>query len=353
MKFLFRIFLICILSIICKLSSFSQKYICDSLQISFGIVSNPKTPLLIDSVIDSRDILTGTQIRISERKKYVYIPVDFYYVTKHPLTKEIALLFTDSLASDTAFKLVIERFELNYRESFKPVTQLIAQIKVYSGIKSTQKKLLGTLAYEIVGDKPKKGKEQESFEILITRWVANFQTDIVKLKHGAGAQRSTGFCNYFPPDTKTGQSIYTEASVLFGIQSYIIDGDLGFYDPEATPRVFRRTSFIRYRNEKRYESIAFGSRSYHFYYRLNDKFMADVGQRVCVGLNRWKDMDTYDHKLYDIVHIDVGLKAGIYYYPFGKRSVVAGLVTTHDLIYVYCMGSYYLPAIGMVVGINF
>jgi CRISPR/Cas system CSM-associated protein Csm3 (group 7 of RAMP superfamily) len=332
---------------------YSQKYICDSLIVKFGIFSNRTIPLKVDSIIDQRFSPTGSQIRISERKRYLYVPVDFYYVTPTPLKDELRSMFSDSISRDSTYKLVINRFEIYYRSGFQTLPVLIAHIEVYFGKTGEKKRFAGTLIYETVGEKPKKNMEKETFEILIEKWKDQFSRDMQKIQSYKATNSFSGFSNLLGPELKPVQRIFTQAAIVVGDKNLMVDGDLGFFEPEATKKFFRVTSFVRYRNDDRFESIAFGSRSYLYYYRINEKFVANIEQKICIGVNRWKDMKTFEHKLYDIVHIDAGFRAGIYYYPFNKRNFVAGLITTHDVLFIYCMESFYRPALGLSVGLNF
>jgi hypothetical protein len=332
---------------------FSQKYLSDSSVINFGTDTTQFIPLNVDSVLDMRDNLHGSQIKITEVVHFVFIPVDFFYLTKSELSNEIHNLFSSKDSSAKTYKLVIRRFEIGTSEGFKKVPVLLCQIEIYSGTHTGIKQYIGSLTYEKDGTKPPKNMDKVFYELLIESWKKEFKNDIERMSSSEIRTRDITFDNFVPAPDKAKEFIFTQTSFLIGLNSVQLDADLGFYNPESTIQFNRHTWFFRYRNEKRFESVAFGSRSYHWYKRLNDKWVIDLDQKLCVGVNRWKDVKTYDHKLYDIAGLNAGIKAGIYYMPFGKRSFIVGITTSQDLLYIYCMDAFFRSGIGFSVGMNF
>jgi hypothetical protein len=332
---------------------FSQKYLSDSAVVNFGTDTTQIISMNVDSVLDMRDNLQGSQIKITEVVHFVFIPVDFFYVTKSELSNEIHNLFGSGDTLGKTYKLVIRKFEIGTSEGFKKVPVLLCQIEIYSGIHATNKHYMGTLTYEKEGTKPPKNMEKVFYEILIESWKKDFAKDIERVILTELKTKDIAFGNFVPAPLKAKEFIFSQATFLTGVHCFQVDVDLGFYNPESTVQFNRHTWFFRYRNEKRFESVAFGSRSYHWYKRLNEKWVIDLDQKLCVGVNRWKDVHTYDHTLFDIVGLNAGIKAGIYYMPFGKRSIVAGVTTSQDLLYIYCMDAFFRSSIGFSIGINF
>jgi hypothetical protein len=334
-------------------SCYSQKYVSDSAVINFGTDTTLIIPMNIDSVVDMRDNLQGSQIKITEVIRFVFIPVDYFYVTKTELNNEIHNLFKSGESSEKTYKLVIRKFEIASSEGFRKLPVLLCQIEIYSGIQAGMKQYVGTLTYEKEGTKPPKNMDKVFYELLIESWKKDFARDIERVSSSDIKTREVAFGNYVPAPLKAKEFIFSQVSFLAGVNCFQIDADLGFYNPESNTRFNRHTWFFRYRNEKRFESVAFGSRSYHWYKRLNDNWMIDLDQKLCVGVNRWKDLNTYNHKLFDIVNLNARIKAGIYYMPFGKRSFFADVTTSQDLLYIYCMDAFFRSTLGFSVGINF
>jgi len=331
----------------------AQKYISDSTIVYFGKPLTQLIPLRIDSIIDARENLKGTELKITESTKYLYIPVDFYYVLEKPLTVELKSMFSDTIENTNIYKLIIDRFEFTSQEKFIKVPLLIAQIQVYSGRKGFAKQFRGTLVYEIPGKRPKRNREIECFETLIDTWKQEFTTDLQNLPDEAKENKNYLNTNFIPAKFRTGQSAITFSSFSINNQGYSIEAALGFFDPEASRKFYRHTYFFKYSNDKRFESVEFSSRCYHQFYRFNESFVTDIYVNEGIGVNRWKDMNSYNHKLYDIVQANVGVNGGIYYMPFRKRSVFIGLVLNQDLYYIYCMGMFERSGIGITLGINF
>ena len=90
----------------------AQKYVKDSVKIRFGYPISQPSSVFVDSVIDNREELKGNEIRISEKTRYLFIPVDRYYITDKSL-------------------------------------------RIYEGIHGETKYLKGTLLYQIKGSKPR------------------------------------------------------------------------------------------------------------------------------------------------------------------------------------------------------
>lgn len=327
-------------------SFYAQKYNSDSVYIKFD--TTPVIPFMVDSIIDKRTYLKENMLRISERKKYLYIPVDFFYLIDEPLSEKIKKTFKNETTLNIKLQLEIERFELTYSE-LKPLPMLVAQIKVFEQTENG-KEYIGTLVYETLGKKPKKKMENEAFETLIQSWVNIFSSDLQKIIKNDSVKKPL---NYYSQEFMPQQRIFSKAVYLWQINSYCIEGNIAFFDPEPGKRFRRQNSFILYRNDVRFESISFGRNSYMKIFRLSPDWVAAAEFRYGLGVNRWKDFNTYNHTLYDIVNFTVGIKGGFYYYPFAKRSLFAGFLANTDLIYIYSMNFFGRYGIGISLGLNF
>ena len=132
----------------------AQKYVKDSVKIRFGYPISQPSSVFVDSVIDNREELKGNEIRISEKTRYLFIPVDRYYITDKSLSNNIFCLFANQ-KQDTAYKFVIDEFEINHSKGLLAGTKLSAEIRIYEGIHGETKYLKGTLLYQIKGSKPR------------------------------------------------------------------------------------------------------------------------------------------------------------------------------------------------------
>ncbi len=327
---------------------FTQDFVKDSTVINFG--NNTIRPVLysIDSVIDQRTELSSNVLRISEKKQYRYIPVDYYFVTQQSIASNIKQLIIDDTLSDESINLVLKKFEINHRGGILPASVLSAQISIYKGKINSRKTLDGTLIYETSGKKPNKRNSQECYENLIDSWRSDFIIDIKRLQ----SNHSDSIYHYRigKEDAKT--RLYCSSAFYYGIDWCMLDVNLGFYEPEASKRFVRHSHFFRYRNEKRFESVAMGSNASHFYCRINKDFISEIEGRFCVGFNRWRDMDTFKHKLYDIANVNASIKTGILYSPFDKKGISMGGGLLLDSYYIYSLNIQLKPAVYLIFGIS-
>jgi hypothetical protein len=229
---------------------------------------------------------------------------------------------------------------------------LIAQIDVYQKNGNGNNELKGTLVYETLGKKVKKNKEKEAFETLIEDWIHIFEKDLLRITGNLNSERPK-VSNYYPAPIVARQRIFSKISYQYHFNTYSIEANIGFYDPEPGARFRRQTSYLLYVNDVRFESIAFGKRAYQDYLRISPNWILNLELRYCLGLNRWKDFYSYDHTLYDIVNFNIGVKGGILYYPFAKRSFFAGINLSSDLFYIYSMNVFERYGLGFSLGLNF
>jgi hypothetical protein len=57
-----------------------------------------------------------------------------------------------------------------------------------------------------------------------------------------------------------------------------------------------------------------------------------------IGVNRWKDYQTYDHKLYDAIILDFALNQKVIFNPLDRNSLLVGFGISEDLSYIYSRG---------------
>ena len=69
-----------------------------------------------------------------------------------------------------------------------------------------------------------------------------------------------------------------------------------------------------------------------------------------VGINRWKDMNTTEHELYDSLIGDFSISQRFSYHPKDGRALVFGLGISLDLVYVYSQGIQLQPGLMFNLG---
>ena len=329
---------------------FGQKYVKDSVTINFGEQQVLPVSMFVDTILDKRDDLKGNQLRISEKTRYLFIPVDRYFITEKPLTENIHGLFTGE-KSDTSLKLIIDQFEIDDQTGLVKRTVLSAKIRVYEGDTNESKQLKGTLLYQIKRPYPKKKDIAVNYEQLINSWKQSFVKDIDKVRKDNSHSHSFNFYNYRPLLEKIPTKLYLSSYASVGFDWWMTDVEFGFYDPEANRKFMQQTSYLRYRRTRKFESLAIGKQANHFCYRLNSNWLVEAVPQICLGLTRWNDWDTNTHDLFDIFIVNGSIREDIQFQPIDKSSILftAGLI--QDVYFINSINVQFKP--GVVFGLGY
>ena len=119
---------------------------------------------------------------------------------------------------------------------------------------------------------------------------------------------------------------------------FLIDGSLHFAYPEARRLFFNSAGIIRFRHQKKFESIEYGLLNNSLNYRLNTRYIFQFRSHFLFGLNRWKDMNTVKHKLYDALIGDFSICQRLHYHPRYARTPIFGLGLCQSVYYIYSRG---------------
>lgn len=333
--------------------TFGQKYVMDSVTIRFGMHQIPPASVFVDTVIDNRDELKGNQVRISEKTRYLFIPVDRYFVTEKALVENVHSLFTDQ-KRDTSYKFIIDEFEISHRKGLVNGTLLSAKIRVFEGATGETKQLKGTLLYQTKGQKPKKRNLSNNYEQLINTWQYGFLKDIYRIKSDTSLYRHTfDFYNYRPLVEKVPTRLYCSSFAAIGLDWWIADLEFGFYEPEVSRKFLHHTGYIRYRWTKQFESLAIGKDATHFCYRLGPYWVIEAVPQVSLGFNSWKDWENNSHDLYDLFSINGSLREVIRFNPMDRRCVSFTFGFIQDVYYIHSIDWNFKPGIIFGLGFNF
>jgi hypothetical protein len=136
-----------------------------------------------------------------------------------------------------------------------------------------------------------------------------------------------------------------------GTQGLMMDGDIFFGHREAQKRFFRSGYSVRYRYSETFESIEFGLSNDYWFYRCRPSLVFRAKSQLMYGFNRWNDVKTADHKIWDAFIINYSLSQSLIYDPLDKRSIVLGLGLVEDLYYVYSKSAQF--QLGLLVNLGF
>jgi len=319
----------------------AQKLVRDSILVSFeNPLSIQPLEIPIDSIQDLRNESPRT-VGKYEVTKFLLIPVDLDICTEKPLRREIleALNSHPAQSSLPKFWLVINEFNLskNSGSLLFPRYLLNAAFQVY-WYHPDSARFIGEILYEvprrpgIFGDKLK-----NSFQKVIYNWQQEFATDLNTIAISLAADETPKLEN-LRTEVYAGKSInlYSGISYIRYPDSHVIDGEMFFSHREARRRFIRTGGYqIRFRNADDFESLSFGLSRDYLFYRVGRNFVFKGKSQLMLGINRWKDIRTIDHEIYDALIFEYVLDQDIVYNVLDKRSILFGIGLQENIFYIY------------------
>ena len=334
--FLFNLFIITCFTF--QQNIYAQKFVQDSLIISFAENDSLKLKnISIDSVIDSREKQSQILSRY-EKNFYLFIPVDLLILSKKTLTDEI-LNMVHSTHSHSKYHLAVNEFELNKitNSYLYPRYQLNTVLTLYKKNDQNQTEYMGQLIYESKYRKPFfHDKLKNGYENVIRKWQYELINDLSLIKKDDISQLHKLY--NFRPKKYYGSNLnlITVFDVSIGTFGRIVDGQLFLANREAEKWLFRNGGYnIRYRTNKEFEAIEFGITSDYLFRRFHKNYLFRCNSNILFGLNRWKDVDKIDHKVYDAFLLEYSLSQTFTYNPLDKRSFLLGIGLLENLTYIY------------------
>jgi hypothetical protein len=322
----------------------AQKLVRDSLLVSFR---NPKLiqalQIPIDSIRDLRDESPRT-VGNYEVTQFLFIPVDLDIRTEKPLSREIleALNSPEDSSTLPRFRLAIDEFDLSKNSGswLFPRYLLYASFRVY-WYHPDSTRFIGEILYEVprrpamFGDKLKDGFQKSIYD-----WQQAFVSDLNTIAVRLAADE-TPWLENLRTERYAGKSInfYSGVSYIQYTHSHIIDGEMFFSHREARRRFIRTGGYqIRFRNADDFESLSFGLSRDYLFYRLKRNFVFRGKSQLMLGINRWKDIQTIDHEIYDAVVFEYVLGQEIVYNVLDKRTILFGIGLQENVFYIYSKG---------------
>ncbi|HEY4786168.1 MAG TPA: hypothetical protein VIH57_08960 [Bacteroidales bacterium] len=334
-------------------SCYGQKFVSDSLVVNFGTAGLQKINATIDTVIDQRNLKPNC-IAITERKRYFNVPIDYRILTSKPLYAGFTEMFSNKPDSLTygKYMLEIKEFVINSEpDFFKNKYTCNSIISVYS-VKDHKKTYKGALVYETQhAVKKSKKQPQKEYETFIDFWKIGFIADMNAIVRLSTVDSTFSLPNLIK-QSDFRKNMILSSDIALGLDSWLIDGEIMFSRPEPGPQFFRRGNTLRYRHEKRYESLEFSIANKQYNYRLNPKFLFLFKSNLFWGLNCWNNNEFSKHGLQDIFLLDFSASQHILYNPFYKRSIIFGLGIMEDVTYIYSEETKFKPYLVLQIGIK-
>ena len=214
---------------------------------------------------------------------------------------------------------------------------LNASVSLYQRHDQGSAEHIGDLLYEstcrkrFFRDKPKEG-----YESTIRIWQRELVQDLSMLADRASRRtpimenlRTTGYEGR-PVNMLIG------LNAVVGTHSDVFDSEIFFSHREARRRFFRSGGYcIRYRDAEDFESIELGLSNDYLFHRLHPSIVFRGKSEIMLGVNRWKNIDTVDHKIYDALIVDYSLSQSLIFNPLDRRSLLLGIGLQENPFYIF------------------
>lgn len=313
---------------------FGQKWVADTLVVSFGKSAIPNCTFSIGKVFDSR---SGSPdfLSIFEHKKWLYFPVDQVVVVPSPLAGEFSQKFIAGSDSVPLYGVNVARFVINKKDTNRNRNlSLLATLEVYNVSNTGDSVFFGTFYYEQILKQKKKEMLSLGYEQIIDDWARRFVSDIVSVDAGLTALNPDNFYHFRRGERAVNKNLYASVEMYYGFDFYGCDAELWFSEPEDA-KIFQRNSgvlrFVNYRNS---QAVALGRQVKRWNYRFSNNWLFTNKVMLLLGINRWKDHQQVAHKFEEIFLFDASMSQQINYNKLDETGFVFGVGLVEDLHYV-------------------
>jgi hypothetical protein len=322
----------------------SQKLVQDSLLLNFenDLSKTIPFPIKIDTVFDFRDVPHSRLIGIDEVNKYVFVPVDLHLVTPRPFADVVRDALPGAApGAKNHLSPGIYHFDISKRGGFLfERYQINALVRLYRPSNADSLIPFGDLIFESSRTKFfTKAELKKGYESAFQVWSPQLAHDLVTVAQGMeneGTLLPYNFRSYSP--NAPWMQLNAGGDFILSSDGFLIDGSLHFAYPEASRLFFNSAGIIRFRHQKKFESIEYGLLNHALNYRLNNRYIFQFRSHFLFGLNRWKDMNTVKHKLYDALIGDFSISQNVHYHPRYARTPILGVGLYQSVYYIDSMG---------------
>ena len=280
-----------------------------------SIINIPGDSLLTPSSSISIDDKRGTPenlICILQDKKWIFVPIDHYYVLKQPLA-DIVYGFLREALLDADTKLIIEN--LSYSNDTNPLFVKGPKLNGYTKLVDSDGQIIKDWQWEIRTKKSGKKKTKEMIGNILFEWVKTQKSALTSIEPNPTIS----------PFTYRHQ-LLSWIDVIYLHDGFILDGRLSLdYPTDQMKKYSRNTPSIYYRKSSLHESIAIGGKDQQWYFRLNSKWLTRINVTGRVGFNSFNTAKFDYLDWWNIFMVNVGLTGSIEYRPCYLKGLFAGV----------------------------
>lgn len=336
----------------------SQKLIADSLvlDLKYILPDSQQQTAAIDTVLDIRNVKAPKLIGISEKTHYGIVPVDYHIKAHKPLNQIIqeVLPFNDSTKTP-ALSLGLKHFELSKHSSFWLFEKyrLKALLEIYNRTNPDSLSPIGELIFDsdvnefFLNAELKKGYEKV-FGVWCQELAENLNSLSLNLKNN---QNPLPYNFRFYRPGLPWMQLYTGVDFIYLQNGFLMDSYLTFTYPEIKRLFNKSATILRFRRDKKFDSIEYGLINSSLNYRLNSSFLLRFKYDLFFGINRWKDMNVTKHTAYDALIGDLSFSQSFIFFPIHKKTLFCGIGLFQNLYYVYSKGFQFQPGLIINAGL--
>jgi hypothetical protein len=327
----------------------SQKWVADTLRVSFGdSLSIGSSPFSVNSVDDHRSDFSSF-LSVYETRKGLVFPVDQIVKTNVPLARSFNDRFSLETKTDQNYRIDIYEFSIsNHKEMGKTKLKLNSSLEISNDLPKDSS-LIGALYYSQSYVIPKDQSLQDAYEALLESWCLHFSSDVIAVEEGLDELLNNNLYHFRRGANVVSKNFYVGVEMFGGLNFWGIDAELWFSEPEESRMFKRSVRVMRYVNHFDFQSIAMGTKIAHQNYRISENYLLTNKFVFLIGFNNWKDMATASHKLEEIPLFNVSLNQRISYNHFDQKGMVFGLGVMEDLHYII----YHRPQLKIGLSLNF
>jgi hypothetical protein len=322
-----------------------QKLVQDSLILNIKpvIAESLHLSCTIDSVRDLRPAAEPRTLAIDEMNHYSFVPVDLYIKIPQPLTDIIsASLLQGKAGAEAHLCLGINQLELSnhpFLLLFKKY-QVNALATFYHTSENDSLIPQGVLVFQSTAKRFFFGSTlQKGYESAFTAWLVDLSCNVSTTTQFLAGDRKTAPYNYRPfKQNAPWMQLNAGTDLTMTNDGVTIDAQLHFTYPEATRLFSESPGTIRFRHQKKYDAIEYGLVNHVVNFRLDPVWLLQFKSNLFIGVNRWKDMKTVNHELYDALIGDFSISQAVHYHPQFARTLWFGCGLAQVVYYIDSQG---------------
>lgn len=325
----------------------AQKWVADTIVVELSDINNGAAPFKLKNIVDSRGV-DPAFISVYEQKKWLFFPVDQIVHTSSPLSKVLLARFKNDTVEGLDFDINIKEYCVKNYTSIGARSLSLNAVVELSKNNSADTSFLGTFYYSDNVKQKKSVSLSDGYQSLFNDWANRFTSDVIGVYNGLDELMSESYYHFRRGKTAIKKNLYLETEFFGGLNFWGLDAALWFSEPESERMFNRSTGLVRYVEHPDFKAIAFGNSVPLWNFRFSNQLLFSHKVAFLLGVNNWKNMDTVDHKLEEILYVNISFAQRLHFNQIDRSGFVFGAGLMEDIYYVI----YHQPKIKIALTLN-